>query len=231
MKKGRFSGTKSIFCNLLLITLLLMMAGCTRTFEPAKESINGELISVNGSSVADDIQMKEHETEVNSDVSRVNIAFDYAHMPTIASNQIAIWAEDSNGRIVKTLLVTDFTAKRRGYRNREMTLSGWVSAAEPDEMSDAQIDAISSATPGSGHLEYTWDLTDEDGDRVPDGIYTLNLEGTLFWESDVQFKTVINTGRSQSGELQTEIIRNEPENHENEDMITDVRFSAGSFQR
>ena len=229
MKTGRFSGTKSILCNLLLIALLLVMTGCTTVSEPAMDSIAKEETSESAGSAAGDIQAKEQE--VNSAVSQVNVAFDYKHMPTLASNQIAIWAEDSNGRIVKTILVTDFTAKRRGYRNREMTLSGWVSATDPDEMSDAQIDAVSSATPGSGHLDYTWDLTDEAGNRVSDGIYTLILEGTLFWESNVQFKTVINTGQTESRELQAEMYRNEPENHENENMIMNVRFSAVSFQR
>lgn len=53
-------------------------------------------------------------------VGSVEIEFDFARMPTIASNQVAVWIEDQNGSHIKTLYVTDFTARRRGYEKRDM---------------------------------------------------------------------------------------------------------------
>ena len=112
--------------------------------------------------------------------TEVTISFDYQRQSTIASNQIALWVEDEEGHAVRTLLATSFTAGRRGYRNREMSLENWVAAARPDRMDDAALDAVSSATPSTGHLEHTWDLTDDQGNPVPAGNYLIRLEGTLY---------------------------------------------------
>ena len=87
--------------------------------------------------------------------TEVKISFDYQRQSTIASNQIALWVEDEKGHAVRTLLATSFTSGRRGYRNRDMSLENWVAAARPDRMDDAALDAVSSATPSTGHLEYT----------------------------------------------------------------------------
>ena len=158
-------------------------------------------------------------------ISRIDISFQYQRASTHASNQIAIWAENENAEIVKTILVTDFTARRRGYLNREDALSHWVEAVNPEAMSDAEIDAVSSATPSSGELSYSWDLLDENGIRVPDGEYTIRLEGTLYWESNVLFTARINTLESSTEPVVVEESRNTPEVHENADMIQSVEIT------
>ena len=158
-------------------------------------------------------------------ISRVDITFQYQRASTHASNQIAIWVEDENGELVKTILVTNFTAGRRGYRDREDSLCNWVKAANPDDMSDAEIDAISSATPSGGKLTYSWDLTDENGNRVPDGEYTIKLEGTLYWESNVLYTAKVNMLETQDGDIAVEELRSAPEVQENKEMIQDVEIS------
>ena len=161
-----------------------------------------------------------------AEISAVEISFDYTHTSTMASNQLAIWVEDENGALVKTVFVTDFTAGRRGYRNREMTLSHWVAAAEPEHTSDAELDAVSSATPSTGRLTYTWDLTDEAGVRVPDGVYYMILEGTLYWESNVLYTTRIDTTDFTPGDQTVTSERSQAENHENEAMVQNVAIKV-----
>ena len=155
----------------------------------------------------------------------IEISFAYQHASTMASNQMAVWVEDTDGAMVKTLLVTDFTAGRRGYRNREMSLPAWVAAADPESMSDQEIDAVSSATPGQGRLTYLWDFTDDLGQPVPKGIYTIHVEGTFFWESDVVYTAVIDTANLVD-EIAVEMERTAPDTHDNEDMITDVSVTV-----
>ena len=236
MKKETFSGTKSILCEVLLIALLLGLTGC------ATEHPGG---SAEGSITAVSAEESQNEGTENRDVSdpaagmsagvseekspalgTIEISFDFERMPTHASNQIAIWIEDADGELVKTILVTNFTAARRGYRNRDMAISNWVSAARPESMSDDQIDAISSATPSAGHLTYSWDLTDQNGNRVPDGIYTVYVEGTLYWESNVLFSTSLDTRETEPGELTVERMRSDPDNIENENMLKNVQIFA-----
>ena len=161
-------------------------------------------------------------SEAQSNKTEVLISFDFQRQSTMASNQIALWVEDEEGHAVRTLLATSFTAGRRGYRNRDMSLAAWVASSQPEALSQNELDAISSATPSSGHLEYLWDLTDDQGNPVPEGFYRIRLEGTLFWESAVLYTAEIKTGEEVPGSLQIEMERNRPDNHENETMIENV---------
>jgi hypothetical protein len=197
MKKETFSGAKSILCkSLLCLTALLFAAGIT--FAKAASS---------------------------EDIAGIEISFIYQRGTTIASNQLAVWVENEEGEVVKTLLVTDFTAGRRGYRNRAMSLPVWVAAADPESMTDEEIDMVSGATPGQGELVYFWDFTNQLGERVPDGVYTVHVEGTFYWESDVLYSMVIDITNPEL-EIPVEMERTAPDTHENENMISDVTIRA-----
>ena len=197
MKKATFSGTKSILCKILLcLTALMLAAGTAFAEDTSSESPTG-----------------------------IEISFTYQCGTTIASNQLAVWVEDAEGAVVKTLLVTDFTAGRRGYRNRTMSLPVWVAAADPESMTDAEIDTVSGATPGQGELVYVWDFANQSGERVPDGIYMVHVEGTFYWESDVLYTAVIDT-TNLGNEIPVEIERTAPDTHENENMISDVTIKV-----
>ena len=197
MKKATFSGTKSILCKILLCLTALTLAAGTAFAEGTSSEDN----------------------------AGIEISFTYQRGTTIASNQLAVWVEDAEGAVVKTLLVTDFTAGRRGYRNRTMSLPVWVAAADPESMTDAEIDTVSGATPGQGELVYVWDFTNQSGERVPDGIYTVHVEGTFYWESDVLYTAVIDT-TNLGNEIPVEIERTAPDTHENENMISDVTIKV-----
>ena len=170
------------------------------------------------------------ESDAAAEYSGIEITFTYQRGTTIASNQLAVWIEDEEGTMVKTLLVTDFTAGRRGYRNRTMSLPVWVASADPESMTNQEIDALSAATPRPGELVYVWDFTNEAGEKVPEGIYTIHVEGTFYWESDVLYTAVIDTAQV-AEEIAVKMERTAPDTHENENMISEVTVKAVSEGR
>ena len=120
----------------------------------------------------------------------------------------------------------DNTGARRGYRNRDTSLSYWVAKANPDDLSDTAIDAIPGATPRAGKQTFVWDMKDANGVRVSDGIYRIMLEGTLYWESNVLCTAVLNTAEPAAGDLPVTIDRSEPNNSQNEGMLTGISITV-----
>lgn len=119
---------------------------------------------------------------------KLEITVSYEHQDGMGSNQYAVWIEDSVGKFVKTLYVTNFTAKG-GYISRPGCIPQWVEKAGAKNLSEEQIDAFSGATPKTGNHTYIWDLTDEKGNKVTSGEYTFIVQGTYnFPESQVLFK-------------------------------------------
>ena len=121
----------------------------------------------------------------------VTISFDYEKQQGYASNQFAVWIENENGELVKTLFVTKF-AGNGGFKKRPDAIPTWVSRSGAAQ--NGKADGISGATPKSGSLSYVWDLTDETGARVPNGTYTFYVEGTLRWKNRVLFTGEITIG-------------------------------------
>lgn len=152
----------------------------------------------------------------------IEISFDYKHMSTMASNQIAIWVENEEDNLIKTIIAIDFTAVRRGYLSRDMALPEWAKAAKPEDMTDEELDAVSSATPREGNLVFIWDFTNEEGEHVPDGKYRIKVEGTLFWESDVVYTAEIDTKNLPEDTLVLQADRSDSNIHDNEDMISNI---------
>lgn len=185
--------------NILMI-LCLLFSGCT---SPVQE--NPDTPSKN-------------DVTTNSDAV-LTIRLNFERSNTIASNQYAVWIENSVGKMVRTLYVSSFTTNG-GYRRREDCVPTWVARAHPAQMSTDELDAISGATPRSGQHSYTWDGKDEHGNAVADGEYRIYVEGTLYWSSTVLYSGVVRWG----GDSQT--IRLEPafseETPTNRGMITVV---------
>ncbi len=156
----------------------------------------------------------------------VEVDFDYKEMSGFASNQFALWVENENSNVVKTLFATDFTAAKRGYKKREQSLNNWVAAAKPDKMTDSEIDAVSGATPKSGTQHFTWDLTDRQGQKVPDGKYFIKLEATFFAGSNAVYTGTIDLSKATTGPLDVVLERSEPDNSKNANMIQNVKMSV-----
>ncbi|MDR1875717.1 MAG: DUF2271 domain-containing protein [Synergistaceae bacterium] len=123
----------------------------------------------------------------------VEASFSYARQTGPGSNQFALWVEDSEGRCVRTLYATRFTATG-GWEKRPESVKLWVEKSGLPGMTDAEVDAITGPTPGPGVLKYAWDLTDGAGRPVADGAYTLFIEGSLRSEKRVLYSIAFETG-------------------------------------
>lgn len=227
-----------LVCTAVLFILILTLCSCayaeskiaaespvTVTPVEAVEETTEERIQKSEALTSGESQRAEEMLSTDK-IAGVSIDFDYTRMSGKASNQIAIWVEDNTGAVIKTLFVTDFTASRRGYRSREDALEFWVQATNPENISDTDIDAISSATPAPGAQHFEWDLTDNDGQIVQEGKYCIKLEGTLYWSSNVLYTGMIDIGITAPGELEVSVERSEPDNTDNETMVQNVRMAA-----
>ncbi|MCL2638776.1 MAG: DUF2271 domain-containing protein [Oscillospiraceae bacterium] len=132
----------------------------------------------------------------------LTISFDFEKQSGWASNQFAVWIEDADGGYLQTLYATRYTANG-GYKSREEALPEWVNRSGLTEKTQSEIDVISSATPSSGSLNYTWDLTGAD-----EGEYRFFVEGNLRWGNRVMFSGTINVGDdgNRSAMAETEYI-------------------------
>jgi hypothetical protein len=121
------------------------------------------------------------------------LSFTFTMQSGAASNQFAVWIEDSQGRYVKTLYATRYTANG-GWRQRPTSIPVWVAKSGLAGLTRTQIDAVTGATPRAGRLTYTWDGTDSRGTALPPGSYAICLEGTLRWENQVMYRAQILLG-------------------------------------
>jgi len=122
------------------------------------------------------------------------ITFTFTRQTGSASNQFAVWIENSQGQFVKTLYATRYTANG-GWERRATSIPVWVKKSNLPDMTKAQVDVITGATPRAGTLTYTWDGTDSSGAPVPAGDYVIFLEGTLRWENQVYYRAPIRLGQ------------------------------------
>ena len=145
----------------------------------------------------------------------VEITFDYVKKAGPGSNQYAVWIENENNEVVKTLFVTSFTTKgriregepiKRGYTYRPACVPTWVTNAKAAEMTDTELDAFTGATPKeSGKQTFTWDFTDNEGKRVANGAYKVFVEATLKNECRIQFSGTVST-KAKKGEVAMNVI-------------------------
>lgn len=129
--------------------------------------------------------------ESSSLPGEVSISFDFTRQSGYASNQFAVWIEDTDGQYIKTLYATRYTAMG-GYKNRPDSIPGWVEKSGLADMEN--VDAVSGATPQSGALTYTWDGTDAAGNAIPVGTYRFLVEGSLRWKNRVLYTGEIAIG-------------------------------------
>jgi len=122
------------------------------------------------------------------------ITFTYTRQSGSASNQYAVWIEDVNGKHVKTLYATRWTANG-GFSRRPASIPLWVQKSGLAGMSGAQVDAVSGATPSTGAVTLVWDGTDSKGAAVSNGNYMLILEATLRWENQAYYRAPIALGQ------------------------------------
>ncbi|MDR0389729.1 MAG: DUF2271 domain-containing protein [Spirochaetaceae bacterium] len=138
-----------------------------------------------------------------SSPGRVEISFAYQRQSGFSSNQFAVWVEDAQGVLVKTLYATRFTATG-GFRRRPESIPQWVRQAGLASQSAAGLDAFTGATPRSGQQNFVWDGTGKDGATLPLGSYYVYVEATLRGENRALYRTRIELGGGPV-ELQAEV--------------------------
>jgi hypothetical protein len=122
------------------------------------------------------------------------LTFVFTRLSGSASNQFAVWIEDSQGQYVKTIYATRYTANG-GWKRRDSSIPVWVKQSGLSAMTQPQIDTLTGATPRTGTLTYTWDGTNSRGTAVPAGDYVIILEGTLRWANQVYYRAPVRLGQ------------------------------------
>lgn len=160
----------------------------------------------------------------------LEISFNYDKKPGAGSNQYAVWIENAQGEVVKTLFVTQFTSKgrvrggtrERGYTFRPTCMPTWVKHVKAESLSDEQMDAFTGATPASSGLQtFTWDFTDQAGKPVPGGEYRFYVEATYNGPSIVTYSGTVSSGQK-AGDVQFKTEYTE-ESEDRKDMVSKVR--------
>ena len=173
---------KKFLTVIIAFTLLITLSACKSENKQPNNSSNETNEITGATSVESD--------ETPSLGGELTINFDYEKISGWATNQFAVWIEDMDGNYINTLYATKWTANG-GYKSRPDSIKTWVEKSGIDSMQKSEVDAISGATPKAGKLSYSWDLTDSNGDTVPQGEYMFFVEGTLRWQNYVIYSGVI----------------------------------------
>lgn len=165
-------------------------------------------------------------------ISSVEVSFNYERQDGPGSNQYAIWVENVQGEVVRTLFVTSYTTKGRargneelvrGYIKRPNCVPTWVKAVKANDLSDEEVDVFTGATPKTNGIQtFTWDLKDQQGNIVPNGNYKIFVEATLFFKSIVTYEASFSTEDNKESNLTfTKTLTEEDKDHKG--MISEVK--------
>ncbi|MBC2581093.1 DUF2271 domain-containing protein [Clostridium sp. DJ247] len=187
MKKMKF---KSV---VLFIGMLVFLSGCT-----IKKTNN---LSYNADLPNNNFKTRETSTySKNSSeqgLGSVKIQYNLSHIPKLASNQVAVWIEDTEGNYVRSLYASKFTASG-GYAQRSEALSEWIKKSNWRNATKSQVDAVSSATQKPGTINITWDCKDDKAKAVKPGKYVYIVEGNIYWDNRVLWKGEVEVGNNEN---------------------------------
>ena len=182
----------------MVICILVILSACTDgnghiDTSTASSSTTRETPFINSTTISGDEGGSSDSYSAADASGLVTITFDYLKQSGSASNQIAVWVEDMDGNYLQTVYVTRWTA-RGGFNTRPDSIALWVQKSEIASLPSYYVDAVSGATPQTGEITCVWDLTDIDGNTVPNGKYKVFLEGTLRWKNYVLYSGVVEVG-------------------------------------
>jgi len=157
--------------------------------------------------------------------SVMEISFDFGRKLGVASNQFAVWIEDSRGTVVKTLYATRFTASG-GWQRRPLSIPVWVKKSGLSALGKNEVDAFTGATPRTGTLTYRWDGRDKNGNSMAAGEYRVFLEATLRNENGVLYNAPFTIGVNAAGNAIREAAAEYTGNSTRDrDMVKNVKVS------
>ena len=120
----------------------------------------------------------EGSGQKKADKKKVTITYELSKIPGPGSNQLAVWVEDRDSSVVKTLFATKYTATG-GWKKRPASLSEWVKKSNLAGAPKEEVDAITGSTQPAGIQTITWDCTDKAGNRVRKGKYIIRMEANI----------------------------------------------------
>ncbi|AJA48443.1 hypothetical protein CPAST_c23730 [Clostridium pasteurianum DSM 525 = ATCC 6013] len=127
----------------------------------------------------------------------VKIKYNLSYIRKLASNQVAVWIEDSNGNYIRSIYASNYTASG-GYKQRSEALTEWIKKSKWENASKSEIDTVSSATQSPGNITLIWDCKDTKGSAVKPGKYVYKIEGNIYWGSRVLYSGEIEVGNSEN---------------------------------
>ena len=155
------------------------------------------LLTACGQSANQETEAEENATQSETTVAEagtLTITFDFARQEGVATNQFAVWLEDTDGNFVQTLYATRFIASG-GYLVRPYAIPDWVSKSGLGATGTSDFDATTGATPRPGTLVYELALNGPDGEVIiPPGKYCFFVEGSLRWLNRVIYSGEIELG-------------------------------------
>lgn len=194
--KNKTTGT-FILLFLIFIYLSCALAGCGNKSSETKASSTEKTTATSAGSSSSELSETTEKQITESSGTQLQgelvISLNYKHVDDNASNQYAVWIEDSNGQFIITLFVTSFTADG-GWKDRPESLSVWVEKSGIGSGSAQAVDTYSGATPQSGEQSYVWDCKDANGQAVPAGEYHFFVDATVYWENAVLYEGIIELG-------------------------------------
>lgn len=171
-------------------------------------------------------------TACGQSATSLEISFDYTKQAGPGSNQFAVWIENEDSEVVKTLFVTHFSAlgrsrngepAERGYKYRPSCVHNWVKNVNADALTDEQMDSFTGATPSeSGLQSFVWDFTDQAGNPVPKGTYKAIIEADLHDWTLKTFTVEFSKGQKPGVVEYVEDYSQPDEKYEG--MVTNVKF-------
>ena len=199
-------GLKAILYVFCIVICGLLLFACTDATGDAPPATSPGLVNTPGATSTPPVDTPgstpAQTPDGGSDIGdtqtatgEVIISFEFVRQSGAASNQHAVWIEDMEGNIVKTLYASRWTATG-GFARRPDSLIVWAERADLANMPSNEVDAVAGATPTTGLQSYTWDLTDMHDNTVMQRDYMFFVEGTLRWKNFVLYSGVITIGEN-----------------------------------
>jgi hypothetical protein len=119
----------------------------------------------------------------------VTFAFNKAE-GVVPSYQIAVWLETADGKLVKTLYVSEYLSG--GGFNLEDVCPAWVKLADWDKAEESEFDAVTRPTPPVGTNTLKFDCKER---KISAGDYRLCVQAHIVENYNILYKTAITVGR------------------------------------